>query len=237
MSSEALSAAVRRALEAVAIPEDAGPMQAYMKSAMPYLGVKKPARVAALKPIFAALPVDGPDALAENVEALWSQAIFREERYAALDLLDAARHRKHHQLSLLPLLERIITEGAWWDHVDACARPNRNLLERAPEPMRARLRSWARGSDLWLRRSAMIAQLRRKTELDFELLCELIQTALESPGLHNPLPPKTERFFLHKAAGWALRDHAHTAPEAVRAYLAQNQDLPRLTRREASKHL
>ncbi len=45
-------------------------------------------------------------------------------------------------------------------------------------------------------------------------------------------------FFIRKAIGWALRDHARTRPEAVRAFLAQHAErLSGLTRREAGKHL
>jgi 3-methyladenine DNA glycosylase AlkD len=51
------------------------------------------------------------------------------------------------------------------------------------------------------------------------------------------LAPETE-FFIRKAIGWALRDHARTQPEAVRTFLADHAHvLSGLTRREAGKHL
>lgn len=212
-------------------------MRAYMKSEMPYLGVQKPERVKALRPVWAQLHIEGPEDLATRTTELWDAAEFREERYAALDVLDAPRHRRHHDLRLRPLLIKLITEGAWWDLVDACARPVGHLLGRDPEAMGAELRSWAQGPDLWLRRSAVIAQLRRKTELDFPLLSELIDASLHAPGLESSLSLREQRFFLAKAAGWALRTHARVDPDGVRAYLAAHPELPALTRREASKHL
>lgn len=232
-----LHRAVREALEAVADPDKAGAMQAYMKSEMPYLGVQKPERARTLRPILAALEVNGPASLAEAAAELWDAADYREERYAALDVLDARRHRKHHTWALKPLLIRFITEGAWWDLVDACSGPVGRLLLDAPDAMRRELRAWARGPDLWLRRSTMIAQLRFKTDLDFALLDEVIQSSLTAPGLESPLVEKDQRFFLAKAAGWALRTHARVDPDRVRQYLADQPELPKLTRREAAKHL
>jgi len=45
-------------------------------------------------------------------------------------------------------------------------------------------------------------------------------------------------FFIRKAIGWALRDYARHAPEAVSGFLSASRDLiSPLTVREASKHL
>jgi len=44
--------------------------------------------------------------------------------------------------------------------------------------------------------------------------------------------------FVRKAVGWALREHARTAPEWVRAFVAEHADeMSGLTGREALKHL
>ncbi len=55
-------------------------MRAYLKSAMPFLGVPEPARTAALKPVFAAHRFDDRDGWRAAVLALWDGAEFREER-------------------------------------------------------------------------------------------------------------------------------------------------------------
>ena len=45
-------------------------------------------------------------------------------------------------------------------------------------------------------------------------------------------------FFLRKAIGWALREYAKAAPDAVRAYVAEHEtELSGLSKREALKHL
>ncbi|MDE0350019.1 MAG: DNA alkylation repair protein [Gammaproteobacteria bacterium] len=45
-------------------------------------------------------------------------------------------------------------------------------------------------------------------------------------------------FFVQKAMGWALRDYSRTDPDEVCRYVdAMGPALPRLTQREACKHL
>lgn len=228
--------AVRGALWAARDPAKAEPMRKYMKSAMPFLGVQKPERTKALRPIWRALELCEEIEVREAVSAIWEAAEYREERYAALELLDLPRARKYLDGEAIPLFERLVTEGAWWDLVDACSGPIGAALEHDPEALQLALRCWAGGPDLWLRRSAMIAQLRLKAKTDFFLLVELVETALDSPGLESPLPMRDARFFLHKGAGWALRAYAWTAPDVVATYL-ETAELPPLTRREAERNL
>ena len=61
-------------------------MQAYMKSAMPYLGVSAVPVRAACKQGFAGLEFASSEEWHAEVLALWRGAGFREERYAAIEL-------------------------------------------------------------------------------------------------------------------------------------------------------
>lgn len=80
---------------------------------------------------------------------------------------------------------------------------------------------------LWVRRVAMLHQLGWKAHTDQH---RLFRYALALASEKD--------FFIRKAIGWALRDHARHQPDAVRAFLAQHaQHLSDLTRREAGKHL
>ena len=86
---------------------------------------------------------------------------------------------------------------------------------------------WLGHTSLWVRRVAMLHQLGWKVQTD---QARLFRYALA-------LAPETD-FFIRKAIGWALRDHARTQPEAVRTFLADHAHvLSGLTRREAGKHL
>ena len=93
------------------------------------------------------------------------------------------------------------------------------------------LERWAVDDDLWLRRTAILAQLKRKDGTDLDLLRLALEQNLED-SLHG------REFFIRKALGWALREHAKTDPDWVRAFVAEHEDrLSGLTRREALKHL
>ena len=215
--------AVRTALRAAADPERAGSMQAYLKTTEPCLGVRLP-EVRRLTREAASADPPGTAADVERAAgALWREAAYREERYAAIALtgLPVARGA----LELLPLYELMITSGAWWDLVDGVAGRIRDLLLHHPAEMGPVLRDWARSPDRWLRRSAVIAQLRAGERTDTALLSEVIEVNADDP-----------EFFVRKAIGWALRDHSSTDPAWVRRFLAEHQLSP-LSRREAAKHL
>jgi 3-methyladenine DNA glycosylase AlkD len=152
----------------------------------------------------------------------------REFQYAAVDLL--AKHHRQLKLASLPSLLQLVQRHAWWDTVDGLAGVVGDILLRArtrqPEVQR-QMDDWLGHPSLWVRRVAMLHQLGWKAQTD---QARLFRYALA-------LAPETE-FFIRKAIGWALRDHARTQPEAVRTFLADHaQVLSGLTRREAGKHL
>src|SRR5262245_7605408 len=126
------------------------------------------------------------------------------------------------------MYEEMIVSGAWWDFVDALAKHRLGLLlRRYPGPMRRRMLAWSRSPDLWKRRSAILCQLDFRGETDLELLYACIEPSLSS-----------REFFLRKAIGWALRQHAWTDPAEVRRYVrAHRAELSPLSRREALKNV
>jgi 3-methyladenine DNA glycosylase AlkD len=224
----ALPDRVRRALEAAAEPARAPGMQAYMKSAMPYLGVAAVPLRAACKRAF----IDDDFATAarwrQGLLALWRGARHREERYAALQLAGDRRAAAHQTLEALPIYEEMIVTGAWWDYVDDIASHRLGgLLRRAPGPMKRTMLAWSRDPDMWKRRSAILCQLTFKAETDVALLYRCIEPSIGS-----------SEFFLRKAIGWALRQHARTDPAEVARYVAAHRDqLSGLSVREALKHI
>lgn len=221
-SSSSLATEIREALRAAADPALAPGQQAYMKSAMPFLGVRVPdaRRIAAQ----AARGVTDPDELRDAALDLWRTAAFREERYAAQALM--ALRPLRGRLDLLDVHEEMIRTGAWWDHVDEVAHRLADLLDAHPAELAMQLRIWADDEDFWIRRAAIIAQLQRKDRVDQSLLAAAIEANLGD-----------DEFFIRKAIGWALRDHARTDPDWVRAFVDAHTDLSPLSRREALKHL
>jgi len=211
---------IRAALLAAADPQRAPGQQAYMKSAMPFLGVRVPdaRRIATTR-------AKGMDAAALRAAALelWDAAGHREERYAAMALLSARSLRGDPEL--VPVVEHMVRTGQWWDYTDELAHRLAELHDARPADTAALVRTWARDPDLWIRRIAILSQLGRGIRLDPAVLADTI-----APNTSDP------EFFLRKAIGWALREYARVAPEWVRAYVDAHEVSP-LTRREALKHL
>ena len=218
---------LRADLAAQADPSAAPEMQRYMKSAMPFRGVAKPAREQLLKAAVAAYPLADGAELDAVVQELWDGAEFREERYLALSLTGHRRHLPWLDPSWVPLLRHWVVTGGWWDFTDEIASRRIGPLLRAhPDALRPVIRSWVTDPDRWLRRTSVICQLRAGPATDTALLTEAIEANLADPD-----------FFLRKGIGWALRQHARTDPEWVRAFVADHPGLSPLSRREALRHL
>ena len=220
--------ALRRDLAALGDPERARGAQAYMKSTMPFHGVGAVPLRAACRTLFAGLPLPDAAAFREEVLGVFRGARYREELYAAVELARLKRAAPLRDLSFLPACEEMVVAGAWWDVVDpVAAHLLGELLRKEPRAMRREMLAWARCDDTWKRRSAILCQLGFKSDTDFGLLEACIEPSLDS-----------KEFFLRKAIGWALRQHARTDPDGVRRYVAVNLDrLSGLSRREATKHL
>jgi len=226
--SKALIAALRRELAARANPEKAGPMQAYMKSAMPYYGVPTPILRAACREVFAAHPLGSFEEWQSAALTLWRTARHREERYAAIELTGYKLYRAHQTLETVTMYEEMIVSGAWWDYVDALAVHRIGPLVAAhPKPMKPLMKSWSRSPDMWKRRSAILCQISFKDKTDLGLLYACIE-----PNLAD------KEFFIRKAIGWALRQYAWTDPDEVERYVAAREDaLSALSKREARKNI
>jgi 3-methyladenine DNA glycosylase AlkD len=219
---------LRKRLHAAADPLKAPAMQAYMKSAMPYLGIQTTPLRTICKESFVGLEWGSSAEWQRAVREIWHGAEHREERYAAIELAKHKSARQFQRLDALPLYREMIESGAWWDLIDSIA-PSLvfALLLHDREAMPAILRLWAKDDDMWVRRAAIICQLQAKKITDLDLLYDCIEPSMDS-----------KEFFLRKAIGWALRQYARTDPEEVALYVAEHSDrLSPLSQREALKHI
>lgn len=128
----------------------------------------------------------------------------------------------------MPLWRHLLVTGAWWDVVDEIAS---HLVGETLAGYRAEvtpvMRDWATSQDLWIRRASVICQLTCKEKTDVELLHFAIDSNIDDPS-----------FWLRKAIGWALRQHAKTDPAWVLAEVSRYGDrMSGLSRREATKQL
>ncbi len=221
-----LVGAVRSGLAARADPVRAEQQQAYMKSAMPFRGVGMPQTRHLTRSALRVHPLTTRDGWEATVRTLWDEAAFREERYAALSV--ARDGRRWLDAASLPLSRHLVVTGAWWDLVDETAQHLVGAaLAAGPAAVTPAVRDWAVAPDVWLRRTSVICQLRRREQTDLDLLQFAIEATVDD-----------DSFWLRKAIGWALRQHARTDPDWVLAEVERLGDrLSPLSRREALKHL
>ena len=155
------------------------------------------------------------------------EAAFREERYAAIELLTLPPCLRWIEPRRVPLIEELVVTGTWWDYVDAIAgRAMGAMLAVYPQPTKTLFRDWARSDNVWKRRTAILAQRRSKQATDRKLLADVIEPSIGE-----------REFFLRKGIGWALREFSKTDPDWVSEFIATHGGLSRLSRGEALKHV
>lgn len=196
-----------------------------MRHVQPFLGVPRAARKVALRAARADIrwPAPLPDAVRHAVvRDLWSGR-FREERYAALDVVGLSPGPAD-----LPLLTGLLGGCDHWDVLDPLAtRLLGDALAGSPALRRGYVEVWRTSEHLWTRRAAVLVQLHHGAGTDTDLLAGTIE-----------LLAGEREFFIRKAIGWALRQYARTDPDWVRIFVSQRgETLSALSRREASKHL
>ena len=165
-------------------PGAGGRPAAYMKSEMPYYGITSPELTALLRPFVRAVPAGHGAEWEATVLELWDNATHREERYAALALARARVAHQWYDPEVLPLFRHLVVTGAWWDFVDViAAHLVGEVLARHREAVTPVMREWSvaheQVEDLWVRRTAVLSQLRHKDSTDRELLHDVIENNLD----------------------------------------------------------
>lgn len=219
---------IRAALAEAGDADVAAGQQRYMKSEMPYHGIRSPEMRRIMRERLAGYAPVERVRHEWVVRTLWDGATHREQWYAAIAVARHPGARAFLDPAGLPLLEHLITAGAWWDVVDEVAiHLVGPTLRGHREAVTPTIDAWAHDGDLWLRRTAVICQVGAKRETDVALLHRVVEANLASTS-----------FWLRKAIGWALRDHARTDPDWVRDFVQhRGEAMSGLSRREALKRL
>lgn len=203
--------------------EQAIPMEKYMKNHFPFLGIKTPERSKLLTKFYKQNEILKEDFNTEFVVALWEKEE-REYQYAALDYI--GRSLKKLEKKHLSLMEKLITTKSWWDTIDGIApNPVAKIAMEYPQVIPETINQWAVEGNIWLKRSAILFQLKLKEETDEKLLYSYIKQNLGS-----------REFFINKAIGWALREYSKTNPISVKQFIHETE-LSNLSVREGLKHI
>ena len=219
-----LTTAIRKALKDQADPERAVPMAAYLKNIQSCLGVPATPVREIVRECAKSNPPQQAAELAHAIRELW-EGEHREERYAAIRL--AQRFARLAGPDFLELYEWMVVKGQWWDLVDTIASDLVGpLMDKYPE-LKKPVFAFIESDNMWLRRTALLSQLKYKTQTDREILARLILATAHE-----------KEFFIRKAIGWVLREFAKTDPEWVRSFVREYKSkLAPLSIREALKNI
>lgn len=217
------NSAVLSALEPLANPENAKQMQSYMRDQFLFYGIQSTQRRTALKPLWHKARLPETPQIPQVVRELWLQPQ-RELQMVAVDLL--IKYKNQLPASFLADLEWLITTKSWWDTVDMLAsHVTAALYHHHSAETQDYLNRWRQSDNIWLRRSAILYQLKFKQQTDEKWLFGILKDNQAD-----------NEFFIQKAIGWALREYSKTNPDAVTSFINQ-QDIQGLAKREGLKWL
>ncbi|MUK90714.1 DNA alkylation repair protein [Ornithinibacillus sp. L9] len=203
--------------------ENAIQMEKYMKNHFPFLGIKTPIRRKVSNIFFRESNILKEDFQPDFVMELW-ELDEREYQNIALDYIERSLQKIGKEQ--LPFFEKLITTKSWWDTVDMLAqKPVGKIAKDHPSVIEATIDGWSEGQNLWLRRSAILYQLKFKAETDENKLSQYIKQNASS-----------NEFFIQKAIGWSLREYSKTNPRFVKQFIEEN-NLPKISIREGSKYI
>ncbi|MBT8401493.1 MAG: DNA alkylation repair protein [Rhodothermia bacterium] len=209
--------------EAHANPNNAEPMKRYMREQFEFLGIKAGPRRALFAAFVRANGMPERNELQSVSKRLWMLP-YREYQYTGVDLL--IRMRRQLGPPAWHLCEHLITTKSWWDTVDGLAGSVvGSLYKKYPEDGKKWIAIWQNSENLWLRRTAILFQLKYGDDTNWNLLRSI---SLENAG--------SDEFFIQKAIGWALRQYARVDAEAVIEFVGSSP-LSALSKREALKRV
>ena len=198
-------------------------MAKYMKGKFPFFGIKGPVRKEITKAFVSKNGLPLKDHFDEFIHGIW-EIPHRELHYTGMEI--AEKYKKQFIAKDIYWMEFMIVNQSWWDTVDFIATHLvGNLFKMFPDLIPEWNNRWISSENMWLRRTAILFQLKYKEKTDKDLLYSNI---IECSG--------EKEFFIRKAIGWSLRELSKTYPEEVRRFVDKNK-ISGLSRREALKRI
>lgn len=198
---------------------------AYMKNRYSFFGIPKKL----LRELIAIWVAEHPITTSEELKALIQRLYQLEERefhYTAIEI--ARKYSQYYDESFFDLFEMMVRNHSWWDSVDEiAAHLVGTLIEKYPEKLERKMDDWIDDPYMWIRRTAVLYQIRYKDATDQKRLFRYCEKLFHE-----------KEFFIRKVIGWSLREYAKTSPKAIIKFVESNQDkMSGLSKREALKHL
>ena len=193
----------------------------YLKNQFDFYGIKTPIRKELIKDFTNIHGFPSYQELLKIIPELW-ELPQREFQYTAIELwMKAKNNLKPEDVELL---QWCVINKSWWDTVDGLAASLAgHYFILYPDKIQSVTREWVDSDNMWLRRTAILFQLKYKEGTDEELLFSYVKKLAHE-----------KEFFIKKAIGWALREYSKTKPEVIKNFVRDNQLQP-LSRVEALK--
>ncbi|MCF8304432.1 MAG: DNA alkylation repair protein [Bacteroidales bacterium] len=212
---------LRQMMEVYADPDRALQMKNYMQNKFEFYGVMASERKAIFKSFISKAGLPAPENTENVIRELWDQPQ-REYQLIGCMLMDKLINKV--EKGFINQLEFMVIHKSWWDTVDTIAS---HLIgthfKRFPEMIDDFTTRWMDSGNMWLQRSALLYQLKYKSDTNEKLLYDLILQLNDS-----------KEFFIRKAIGWVLREYSKTNPESVKQFVDEHT-LSGLSQREALK--
>lgn len=213
---------IKKIFEAHSNPERAMAMSKYMKDQFHFYGIAAADRKNLYKDFLKS------EKATKTVDWVFLEQCYadehREFQYLAYDYLLSMKKFVHFEH--IPQIKFFIMTRSWWDTVDFLSQVVGNIA-LTDARVHDLMITWSLEENIWVKRVAILYQLRFKTKTNPTQLEQIILNCLG-----------TNEFFINKAIGWALREYSKVHPEWVGQFLADHQErLAKLSIREASKYL
>lgn len=224
---------MQRQLQQLADPKRAQGEKKYLKSALKHYGITVPRLHTFAASWFNKHPHLSVNQLVDLSAQLW-QSDWYEERSLAVMILET--RKKDLTLKHMPVIEHMLKTANTWALLDGLAVWVIGALIDTDPKTYNYLKKWIKSNNFWVRRSALLAQITQFRQGRGDL--QLFQEFALSQFPHEPTWDATERFFIRKAIGWALRERVPADPESVYNFVIKyRSQMSGLTFREATRKL
>lgn len=193
--------------------------KAYMRNQFDFFGLDAATRRKVQQPFLLSKFLPSKSEAHQLIIKLWEKPQ-RDFQYVAQEL--AFKYVNVLEKDDIQLFEYMVVHKSWWDTIDYIApKLIGNYFNKYPEQRETYIQKWIASENSWLQRSAILFQLKYKSNLDTELLEKIINSLNE-----------TNEFFINKAIGWILREYSRTNPNWVIAFVKKTT-LINLSKKEA----
>ncbi|MBI5212028.1 MAG: DNA alkylation repair protein [Nitrospirae bacterium] len=219
-------ASLRNELKRYSNSERAVQEKRYLKSPFKFFGVSLPLTDKIAKE-FRKTNIDASQGhILELMRRLWDSE-YHDEKRLGLRILQF--YPEHLNISVMPVLEKMLMQSPTWDLVDDISiHLVGTVLEKDKKALKY-LKKWSGSENFWMRRASLISQilLFRQDKGDKKLFFDSAERMLQE-----------KEFFIRKAIGWGIREISKADPEGAFQFLMKIRDKASgLTLKEGAKRL